>query len=62
MKKISQILLATIFVLSASMSFAQATKSKDEARIKLTAWVPPTIDGMPVMGQCDVKVFEGRNI
>ena len=48
MKKISQILLATIFVLSASMSFAQATKSKDEARIKLTAWVPPTIDGMPV--------------
>jgi bacterioferritin-associated ferredoxin len=48
MKKISQILLASIFVLSVSMSFAQSTANKDEARIKLTAWVPPTIDGMPV--------------
>ncbi len=45
MKRISQILLAAIFVVSTSVSFAQA--GKDEARIKLTAWVPPTIDGMP---------------
>lgn len=47
MKKLSQILLATIFVVSSSLSYGQGTTSKDEARVKLTAWVPPTIDGMP---------------
>lgn len=47
MKKISQILLASIFVLMGTISIAQTTASKDEARVKLTAWVPPTIDGMP---------------
>jgi len=46
MKKINQLLLAAVIVLSsASASFAQA--SKDENRIMLTAFVPQTIEGMP---------------
>jgi len=47
MKKITQLLLAATLVLSSSMSFAQASASKDENRIMLTSWVPPTIEGMP---------------
>ena len=39
-------MVATI-VLSSSMSFAQSKASKDENRIMLTSWVPPTIEGMP---------------
>ncbi|MDG1477860.1 MAG: hypothetical protein P8Q14_11985 [Vicingaceae bacterium] len=46
MKKITQLLLAATLVLSSSISFAQ-TASKDENRIMLTSWVPPTIEGMP---------------
>ena len=48
MKKLSQLLLITLFLFSSSDSFSQASKSKDENRIMLTAWVPHTIDGMPV--------------
>ena len=47
MKKITQLLLVATIVLSSSMSFAQSTASKDENRIMLTSWVPPTIEGMP---------------
>lgn len=39
-------MVATL-VLSSSMSFAQSSASKDENRIMLTSWVPPTIEGMP---------------
>lgn len=46
MKKLSTIILATVFALTTTVSFGQGT-SKDEARIMLTSWVPPTIDGMP---------------
>tara|TARA_B100000809_G_scaffold141058_1_gene138600 strand:+ start:520 stop:1470 length:951 start_codon:yes stop_codon:yes gene_type:complete len=46
MKKITQLLLVATIVLSSSMSFAQSA-SKDENRIMLTSWVPPTIEGMP---------------
>ena len=46
MKKITQLLLAATLVLSSSISFAQSA-SKDENRIMLTSWVPPTIEGMP---------------
>ncbi len=46
MKKLSTIILASIFALSTTISFGQ-TASKDENRIMLTSWVPPTIDGMP---------------
>jgi len=47
MKKITQLLLVATIVLSSSMSFAQSSASKDENRIMLTSWVPPTIEGMP---------------
>lgn len=47
MKKITQLLLVATLVLSSSMSFAQSSASKDENRIMLTSWVPPTIEGMP---------------
>jgi len=47
MKKITQLLMVTTIVLSSSMSFAQSSASKDENRIMLTSWVPPTIEGMP---------------
>ena len=46
MKKITQLLLAATLVLSSSVSFGQSA-SKDENRIMLTSWVPPTIEGMP---------------
>jgi len=47
MKKITQLLLVVTIVLFSSMSFAQSATSKDENRIMLTSWVPPTIEGMP---------------
>jgi len=47
MKKITQLLLVATIVLSSSMSLAQSSASKDENRIMLTSWVPPTIEGMP---------------
>lgn len=47
MKRLSQLLLVAVFLVSSTVSFAQATASKDENRIMLTSWVPPTIDGMP---------------
>lgn len=40
-------LMVAALVLSSSMSFAQSSASKDENRIMLTSWVPPTIEGMP---------------
>ncbi|MGB0886924.1 MAG: hypothetical protein ACPGSL_02270 [Vicingaceae bacterium] len=47
MKKITQLLLVATIVFSSTISFAQSSASKDENRIMLTSWVPPTIEGMP---------------
>lgn len=46
MKKITRILLASTFALSTMVGFAQDS-SKDEAKIMLTSYVPPQIEGMP---------------
>ena len=46
MKKITKIALASALALLSVTGFSQDS-SKDEARVMLTAWVPPTIDGMP---------------
>jgi hypothetical protein len=55
MKKITQLLLVGTIVLSSSMSFAQSSVSKDENRIMLTSWVPPTIEGMPKIARKNLQ-------
>ncbi len=55
MKKITQLLLVGTLVLSSSMSFAQSSASKDENRIMLTSWVPPTIEGMPKIARKNLQ-------
>ncbi len=55
MKKINQILLAAAVVLSSATTFAQSSTSKDENRIMLTSWVPPTIEGMPKVARKNLQ-------
>ena len=55
MKKINLFLLSAVFVLASTMSFAQASDSKDENRIMLTSWVPPTIEGMPKIARKNLQ-------
>ncbi len=51
MKKLNVLVLSTILLLSSTITFAQDAASKDENRIMLTAWVPPTIEGMPAVSR-----------
>ena len=55
MKKINQIVLAMLLVLSSATTFAQSDASKDENRIILTSWVPPTIEGMPKIARKNLQ-------
>jgi hypothetical protein len=55
MKKISQLLLVALFLFSITENFAQSTSSKDENRIMLTSWVPPTIEGMPKIARKNLQ-------
>lgn len=53
MKKITQLFILATLVLCSTMSFAQ-DNSKDANNIMLTAWVPPTIDGMPAASRASL--------
>ncbi len=44
MKRITKLVLVSALAVLSTTGF---TQDKDEARVKLTAYVPPTIDGMP---------------